>query len=111
MKTRMQTSSLEAYSKIKKLGHKELQVLGVILRYGAVSNQEIADLLEWPVNRVTGRTFELREKGFVTEAYRDVYNGNVRVIHWKAVPVPAHVIPVQKTSRFRFPFFRTANAH
>ncbi|HEU5187073.1 MAG TPA: hypothetical protein VFT87_01075 [Candidatus Saccharimonadales bacterium] len=85
MKTKMQMSSIEAYAKLRHIGRKERTVLGVILQNGPVSNQEIADTLGWPVNRVTGRTFGLRHKGLVEEAYREAYKTGVRVIHWQAV--------------------------
>ena len=37
-----------------------------------ITNQEIADRLGWPVNRVTGRTYELRELGLVIPSRRRV---------------------------------------
>lgn len=49
------------------LGDRQRAVYEVIRRNADVTNQEIADILEWGVNRVTGRTVELREMGLVTE--------------------------------------------
>ena len=37
-----------------------------------ITNQEVADRLCWPVNRVTGRTYELRELGLVVPSRRRV---------------------------------------
>jgi len=67
------------------MGRNELAVLGVLLKRGPACNQEIADTLQWPVNCITGRTMELREKGLVEEAYREVYKSR-RVIHWQVAP-------------------------
>jgi hypothetical protein len=47
----------------KKLGEKQMAVFRVIAEHGPVSNEEIADILHWRINRVVGRTFELRHIG------------------------------------------------
>lgn len=60
------TSQL-AYSQIKnKLGAKQEQVYQVINKLSRASNEQIADYLDWPINRVTGRCTELRNFGLIT---------------------------------------------
>jgi hypothetical protein len=49
------------------LGDKQQKVLDAIRDLGAPTNAEIARHLDWPINRVTGRTFELRQYGLVAE--------------------------------------------
>lgn len=44
-----------------------LRVLGMEYN-GPLSNSEIAEQLQWPVNRVTPRVFELRTMGLVKDA-------------------------------------------
>jgi len=52
-----------------KLGMGEAQraVYDVIRRNRDVTNREIAGILGWEINRVTGRTHELRKMGLVAE--------------------------------------------
>lgn len=51
------------------LGTRQQQVFDVITRHPkGISNSEIAAQLGWPINRVTPRTLELREKGYVVPA-------------------------------------------
>lgn len=42
--------------------------MAVIRKNPGISNQEIAEKLRWPINCVTPRVKELREKGRVREA-------------------------------------------
>ena len=66
----MQVTSLETYEKIKKeLGRRQAKVLEIFDAYNhrTLTNTEIAAILEWPINTVTPRVFELREKGIVKE--------------------------------------------
>lgn len=86
VKTNVQATSIEAYARIKTINRREREVLGVIIEHGPISNQQIADILASPVNRITGRTFDLRGKGLVEEAHRAEYNGR-NVIHWRVVPL------------------------
>lgn len=50
------------------LTKKQLVVRDAIEMIGPASNEEIADHLGWKINRVTGRTFELRTFGVVVPA-------------------------------------------
>jgi hypothetical protein len=66
----MQSSnSLEAYlSIIETLPRKRADVFRVIKEYGPVTNKQIAMILAWPINCVTGRTNELCSIGVVESA-------------------------------------------
>ncbi len=57
------------------LSEKQRGVLGAIVGYwndcgGDITNTEIAETLLWPINRVVGRTFELRQLGLVLPSER-----------------------------------------
>lgn len=84
MQTQMQFTSTNAYHKLENIGRKQRDCLRVIGVYGEASNYDIAQILDRPVNQVTGRVKELRELNLVEEAYRDVHPvTNRRVIYWK----------------------------
>jgi hypothetical protein len=53
-----------------KLTEIQLTVLDAIRQIGPATNEEIAHHLGWPINRVVGRTFELREYTVVVDAGR-----------------------------------------
>ena len=56
----MRQTSLDAYESIKSnLTNKQFQVYAIFRIYGNMTNQEVANKLAWPINRVTGRTGEL----------------------------------------------------
>lgn len=61
-----ETSRL-AYQSIKELGNKQRQVYDVIKEYEPVTNEQIADLLGWSINRITGRVNELAKMGYVVQ--------------------------------------------
>ncbi len=67
MKTAMQDTSLDAYflHLLPNLGKRQKEVLQVFIINSAMdlTNAEVADDLEWSINRVTGRTQELRGEG------------------------------------------------
>ena len=74
----------------KQLNEKQRRVYDVIKKHGPLTNEEIAKILAWPINRVTGRTFELRhfgleKKALVVPDIRRICNvtGNC-VSTWKA---------------------------
>jgi len=50
------------------LTNKQLAVLEAIVEIGPATNEEVAHHLGWEINRVVGRTFELREFGVVINA-------------------------------------------
>jgi transcription initiation factor IIE alpha subunit len=67
MKTKMRDTSLDAYNSIRRdLQKKEKLVLGALIALkGRATNREIAAYLQWEINRITGRTFSLHEKGII----------------------------------------------
>jgi len=60
-------TSLNAYhGEIKEtLGERQRQVKAVLATQKDATNSELAELLKWQINRVTGRTNELRDKNEV----------------------------------------------
>lgn len=84
-----QTTSLDAYlNNLESLGSRQQTVLKAISTKDAICNQELAKMLGWEINRVTGRVKELREMGHVQEAYRDTYEATGRtVIFWQQKPL------------------------
>lgn len=72
MKTRMRETSLRAYYDIvlPTLSKRQQQVIDIFFKFPDFnfSNRELAEELSWDVNRVTPRTFELREQGVLTES-------------------------------------------
>lgn len=65
----MQTTSLEAWGLIQKeLGEKQFQALNELALGGASTNNELAERMGLPINRVTPRIHELRGMGLVRQA-------------------------------------------
>lgn len=59
-------TSRAAYEQIKsKLGDKQQAVYDAVGELGVATNEQIAEYLDWPINRVTGRVTELKKMGFV----------------------------------------------
>lgn len=84
--TNVQQTSTVAYASLEDLGERQTAVRNAISALGAACNQRIADYLSIPVNQVTGRVFELRDKGLVREAYRGIWLPTGRnVIWWETV--------------------------
>ncbi len=66
----MQSTSLEAYEEVKKtLSKKQITVFNALKQYNSrtFTNTELAECLGWPINTVTPRIFELRQKSLVKE--------------------------------------------
>jgi len=78
-------TSLEAFWALDDINTRQQEVLGVIRSKGPISNLEIAEELQKPINSITPRTNELVAKGLVEEAYRapSIVTGR-KVIHWRA---------------------------
>jgi hypothetical protein len=64
----VQTSMLAYVGITPTIQEREQQVLEALRQLGTASNMELAQHLRWSVNRVTGRTFLLRQKGIVIDA-------------------------------------------
>ena len=64
----MRETSLEAYDDVKEnIGKRQMEVLDIIRILGCPTNLEISKYSGMPINHVTPRNKELREKGYVTE--------------------------------------------
>lgn len=61
------TMSIIAYRAFapKELSKKQNTVLAFLLKYGAMSNKELAAKIGWPINTITPRIKELRDLGIV----------------------------------------------
>lgn len=84
----IQQTSLEAYKglvKSGKINRRQVEVLDVLTGHPfPLTNHEISFLSGLPINCITPRVKELREKGYVTEAYKkaDPISGR-KAIAWK----------------------------
>ena len=75
----------------KLLSRKQLDVMTAIFAltetYGDATNQEIADWIPRTINRVTGRTFELREMFYVVPSQRRHCRSTGEIVQaWKVNP-------------------------
>lgn len=61
------STSLKAYygDALPTLGKRHEAVLKAFMEKGPMSNSELANYLQWPINTITPRVGELREKGLV----------------------------------------------
>ena len=86
----VQATSLLAYEKVlQNVGERQLEVLKCLNTFSDVwgndsdsaSNMMLAEKLEWSINCVTPRIFELRQKGLVYEHHM----GNCKITNRKAI--------------------------
>jgi len=85
--TEVTQTSLEAFEKIKKeLGRRQKDVYGALQELGEADNLTLSKHLNLPINSITGRIFELREKKLVgvSKVDKSKITGR-RVIWWKCV--------------------------
>lgn len=86
----MQQTSLESYfNEVKpNLNNKQKLVLEALEEIFPANNKMVAEHLDWPINSVTPRMLELRNKQQVIEAYiaKDI-NGR-KSIFWKPRKAP-----------------------
>lgn len=79
----VQTTSAAAYQGLD-LSERQIAVRRAISAMGAACNQQIADYLAVPVNQVTGRVFELRQRGVVIESHKGLWKPTGKtVIYWQ----------------------------
>ena len=80
-------TSLLAYADIKvELGVRQKAVLDVITYLGICTNTEISKFLGLPINQITPRVFELREKGCVVlDTKRECKVTGRLAMAWKVV--------------------------
>lgn len=85
-KAGMQDSQLDAFfTRQTELQENEKVVLECLRRHGPLSNRELADALQWRINRITGRTNSLRKRELVEDAgkVQDPISG-ISVHRWRA---------------------------
>lgn len=84
----VQSSSKEAYGRMRSIAPKEHPVYKFLKTFGTqtegYSNRQIAAIMGRPINTITPRIFELRNAGVVVLAgkRKDLYSG-VTVMHWR----------------------------
>lgn len=80
----IQETSRTAYHDIKpELGDRQKMVYDELVKLGDATNTEIASSLHIPINAVTPRIFELRQKGHVSEGGKRTCKITGRtVIYW-----------------------------
>ncbi len=84
MKTNMQQTSLLAYQQLNNLTARQRLVYNAISTLGTACNLNVSDYLHLPINSITPRVKELREKGLVEESHRDIHPATQRVsIYWR----------------------------
>jgi hypothetical protein len=85
--TEMQQTSLQAYDEIKpELGKRQREVYMWLREHGPATNTMISQGMNLPINCITPRVVELREKKKVGVAYiqQDMITGR-RAIFWQIV--------------------------
>lgn len=80
-------TSLPAYQEaIENIGAKQKAVLQAIEKLGVCCDHQIAEYLDWPINRVTPRRGELVDNGHVQIAFRGKdFETNRTVNFWKPI--------------------------
>ena len=65
--TQMSYTSIKAYHEEIQptLGKRQAQILEVLKIFKSVTNTELSKAIQWPINTVTPRIKELRDKGLV----------------------------------------------
>jgi len=82
--TQMLETSLEAYDLIKlKLSQKRAEVLKVIEDNEPVCDFQIAYILGWPINCVTGRRNELEKLGLIGKSHKGTSPTGRAAYFWK----------------------------
>jgi DNA-binding MarR family transcriptional regulator len=81
----IQKTSLESYKEIKQnLGYKQRLVLNTIKLIQPCTNSMIAEHLNLPINTITPRCIELRDKKFVTYSHTEMCPVTKRnAMYWK----------------------------
>ena len=76
----------QAHDTLKNCNHRELLVLGVLRERGPLTDLQIADVLKWKINQVTGRRNALLEKRRI-EKYGSVKNEGTGKMNslWRAI--------------------------
>jgi len=85
-----QQTSLETYFNVvkPKLNNKQKLVLEALEEVYPANNKMIAEHLGWPINSVTPRMLELRNKSQVVDAYIAKDQSGRKSIFWKPAKAP-----------------------
>ena len=80
MKTAIHENSIASYHTLK-LTPRQREVFNVLRVMGQATDEQVANYLNYTVNRVTGRITELRNAGVIVEAgsVRGRFNKSVRI--------------------------------
>ncbi len=83
----MQETSLQAWHQIKnRRGTNQQKVYNMIVYLGEANNRELSEILNWPINRITPRVKELRDKRLVGVSRTGKDQKTKRMtIYWKVV--------------------------
>ena len=83
-----QQTSLWAYQEIQAtLAPRQQQVYEALKRSEGMTNGELSSFLNVPINSITPRIFELREKGLVREKEKRICKSSgFRAITWEVAP-------------------------
>ena len=76
----MRDTSLEAYRSLENLNEKQKTVYWTIKNRGPIADIQIAELLQWPINRVTPRRNEL-EKASLIHSKKKIKTSTGRSAH------------------------------
>ena len=89
----MQQTSLETYyNEVKpKLNQKQHEVYRAIEEHGPITNKQLAEVMNRPVNTVTPRVLELRQKKHIVSCYI-AEDGGRRAHYWGT---PAQMIDLE----------------
>jgi len=81
----VRATSLLAYQEVlQKLGEKQLRVLKCLSTFNSATSMMLARQLDWDINRVVPRIFELRQMLMVKESKTDFCKITGRkAIYWK----------------------------
>lgn len=80
-------TSRESYHKlIPRLGVKQQVIYEVIKEYGPITNERIAYILGWEINKVTGRVNELASIGIIEHRGYDITRSKRRAKTWAIIP-------------------------
>lgn len=80
----IQSTSREAYETVKPTLNKRQQlVLDYIKENHPCCNLDIAEGMLIPINAITPRVLELRGKGLIVEAFKDVSSSGRKAIFWQ----------------------------
>lgn len=95
MKTLMRDTSLEAFKKLEKIGTKQAEVLQTIIQYGPVCDRQIAKILNWEINRVTGRRKELIDMHMVRAVDKITSDTGRSAWRWESTYTPKNQLTLE----------------